>query len=51
VLVVADSSKIGQAAFARICPIAQVDELITDRGAKPTALRALRETGMTVETV
>jgi DeoR family transcriptional regulator of aga operon len=51
VLVVADSSKIGQVAFARICPAAQVDQLITDRGAKPAALRALREAGMTVETV
>ena len=35
VIVVADSSKIGQVAFARICPLAEVDELITDTGADP----------------
>ena len=33
VVVVADSSKIGKVAFARICELAQVGELITDRGA------------------
>ena len=33
VVVVADSSKIGHVAFARICPVERVDELITDRAA------------------
>ncbi len=32
VVVVADSSKIGRIAFARICSLDQVDELITDEG-------------------
>jgi DeoR family transcriptional regulator, aga operon transcriptional repressor len=51
VVVVADSSKIGRAAFARICGIALVHELITDRAADERALRALRDAGVSVETV
>jgi DeoR family transcriptional regulator of aga operon len=51
VIVVADSSKIGNIAFAQICPVARIDALITDRGANARALRALRDAGVTVETV
>jgi DeoR family transcriptional regulator of aga operon len=51
VVVVADSSKIGRAAFARICDIRLVHELITDRGADKGSLRALREAGVAVDTV
>jgi DeoR family transcriptional regulator of aga operon len=51
VVVVADASKIGASAFARICPIEDVDELITDRGAGVRALHAIREAGVRVETV
>jgi DeoR family transcriptional regulator of aga operon len=51
VVVVADSSKIGRSAFARICDIELVHQLITDRGADARALRALREAGLPVETV
>ena len=51
VTVVADSSKIGKVAFARICQLAQVDELITDDGADDGALVALRDAGVTVTTV
>jgi DeoR family transcriptional regulator of aga operon len=51
VVVVADSSKIGRAAFARICDIGLVHELITDRGADRRALRSLRDAGVVVETV
>jgi DeoR family transcriptional regulator of aga operon len=51
VVVVADSSKIGRAAFARICDIGLVHELITDRGADRRALRGLRDAGVVVETV
>ena len=46
VVVVADSSKIGLVAFARICPVERVDELITDRGADARALRAIRQAGV-----
>jgi DeoR family transcriptional regulator of aga operon len=51
VVVVADSSKIGQVAFAQICPIGRVHELITDRGGDVRALRALRDAGVEVEVV
>ncbi len=51
VIVVADSSKLGRAAFARICPIESVDALITDRSANVRALRELREAGLSVTAV
>jgi DeoR family transcriptional regulator of aga operon len=51
VVVVADSSKIGRAAFARICEVERVDELITDQGGDPAALRAIRDAGVDVVTV
>ena len=51
VIVVADSSKIDRVAFARICPLAEVDELITDAGADSAALAALRDAGVEVTTV
>ena len=35
VVVVADSSKLDRAAFAQICPLAEIDELITDADAAP----------------
>jgi DeoR family transcriptional regulator of aga operon len=51
VIVVADSSKIGRTAFARICPIERVHELITDAAADAGALDAIREAGVLVTTV
>jgi len=51
VVVVADSSKVGAAAFVRICPVERVDELITDPGANIRALRALRDAGLEVTVV
>jgi DeoR family transcriptional regulator of aga operon len=50
-VVVADSSKIGRTAFARICAIDRVHELITDAGADAGAVDAIREAGVTVTTV
>jgi DeoR family transcriptional regulator, aga operon transcriptional repressor len=50
-LVVADSSKIGQAAFARICGADRVDELVTDSVADSAELDELRESGLVVTTV
>ena len=50
-VLVADSSKIGKITFARICPVGDIDELITDDGADPAAVRALREIGMQVTLV
>ena len=51
VTVVADSSKIGNVAFARICEIDRVDELITDNRADASAVAAIEETGVDVTTV
>jgi DeoR family transcriptional regulator, aga operon transcriptional repressor len=51
VVVVADSSKIGRVAFARICGLDQVDELITDESADAPAVTALEQTGVQVTRV
>ena len=51
VVVVTDSTKVGTLAFARICAIDRVHELITDDGAPMLALRALADAGVAVETV
>ena len=40
---VADGSKLGKVAFARICELDEVDELITDAAADPARLDELRE--------
>ena len=51
VVAVADSSKLGLVAFARICPVTALDELITDVAAEPGAVTSLREAGVTVTVV
>jgi DeoR family transcriptional regulator of aga operon len=51
VVVVADSSKIGRAAFARICSIDRVHALITDTAADPDMLRTLTDAGVQVTAV
>lgn len=51
VIVVADSSKIGAVAFARICELSDVDELITDTGADPDVLRTIAEADVEVTAV
>ena len=48
VVVVADSSKLGRVAFAQICPLDAVDELITDEGAPAGTIRELTEAGVAV---
>jgi DeoR family transcriptional regulator of aga operon len=48
VIVVADGSKVGHMAFARICPITEMNELITDDSADAAELERLREAGITV---
>jgi DeoR family transcriptional regulator, aga operon transcriptional repressor len=50
VIVVTDGSKLGAVAFARICAISAVDELIT-AGADPAAVAILREVGLAVTQV
>jgi DeoR family transcriptional regulator of aga operon len=51
VVIVADSSKIGRVAFARICELGEVSELITDRAADPAILAGLTDVGVRVTTV
>lgn len=51
VIVVADGSKIGKIAFARICELSDVTELITDSGADPEKVAALQDRGLQVTTV
>lgn len=48
VLIVADGSKIGRVAFAKLCNIDEIDELITDPSAEGPELKKLREAGLTV---
>jgi DeoR/GlpR family transcriptional regulator of sugar metabolism len=38
VMIVADSSKLGQRAFARVCGLDEIDVIVTDRDASPAAL-------------
>lgn len=47
-VVLADSSKLGRVAFARICPLERVDVLVTDSGAEESALDWIRDAGAEV---
>ncbi|MEU0724117.1 DeoR/GlpR family DNA-binding transcription regulator [Streptomyces sp. NPDC006140] len=51
VVVAADSSKLGQRAFARICAVEAVDTLVTDAAADAATLRRFEEAGLRVVTV
>src|SRR5919197_2919574 len=51
VVVVADSSKLGRIAFARICGLDQVDELISDLDADPDAIATIERAGVEVTLV
>lgn len=46
VIVAADSSKLGHAALAVVCRLAQVDLVVTDSGAPASALEQLRSAGI-----
>jgi DeoR family transcriptional regulator, aga operon transcriptional repressor len=48
VVIIADSSKLGGHAFARICPIERVDTLVTDSGAEPAQMAAFEAAGVHV---
>lgn len=51
VVVVTDSSKLGARAFAKICDLSQVDEIVTDSGAPGSVRSALRAAGVQVHIV
>lgn len=46
VIVVCDASKIGRAAFAKICPISEVDEIVTSIGVPPRLESEFRDAGV-----
>jgi DeoR family transcriptional regulator, aga operon transcriptional repressor len=48
IVVVADSTKLGQQAFARVCDIGDVDVIITDRAAPDETVHALEDAGVRV---
>ena len=48
VVVVADSSKIGHRAFARLCPLESVNVLVTDTDASPELTRGFVDAGIEV---
>lgn len=50
VVVVTDSSKMGQRAFARICGLDRIDVLVTDTGLAPDMAARLAESGIEVIT-
>jgi DeoR family transcriptional regulator of aga operon len=51
VVVAADSSKLGLHAFARICPVSAVHQLITDADADPELVKAFEAEGVEVQAV
>jgi DeoR family transcriptional regulator, aga operon transcriptional repressor len=51
VIVVADSSKLGKHAFAQICPVSALHQLITDADADPGLVKAFEAEGLSVESV
>lgn len=50
VMIVADSSKLGQRAFARVAAIEEISVVVTDRDAAPDTLAAFAERGIRVVT-
>jgi DeoR family transcriptional regulator of aga operon len=48
VVIIADSSKLGGHAFARICPIDRVETLVTDMGADPEVTAGFEAAGVKV---
>jgi DeoR family transcriptional regulator of aga operon len=50
VVVIADSSKLGGHAFARICPITKVETLVTDSGATAETVEQFHAAGVHVIT-
>ena len=48
IVVVADSSKVGRRAFARICAASEIDVLVTDAGLADDAAARFAEVGVTV---
>jgi DeoR family transcriptional regulator, aga operon transcriptional repressor len=50
VMIVADASKLGQRAFARVCAADEIDVIVTDQDAEPALLAAFAERSIRVVT-
>jgi DeoR family transcriptional regulator, aga operon transcriptional repressor len=50
VMIVADRSKLGERAFARVCALDEIDVIVTDQNAAPATLAAFTERGIRVVT-
>jgi DeoR family transcriptional regulator, aga operon transcriptional repressor len=50
-VVCADSSKLGQVALAHVCPLEEIDVLLTDEAADPQLVAEFEETGLEVRRV
>jgi DeoR family transcriptional regulator, aga operon transcriptional repressor len=50
VMIVADSSKLDQRAFALVCAVDEIDVIVTDREANPDALAGFTERGIRIVT-
>jgi DeoR family transcriptional regulator of aga operon len=48
VVIIADSSKLGGHAFARICPVERIETLVTDSTADPKLVDGFRDAGLNV---
>jgi DeoR family transcriptional regulator of aga operon len=48
VVIVADSSKVGRRAFARICTAREIDVLVTDAGITEDDVARLKDAGVDV---
>ncbi|MEV6969067.1 DeoR/GlpR family DNA-binding transcription regulator [Hamadaea sp. NPDC051192] len=48
VVIIADSSKLGGHAFARICSVDRIETLVTDSSANPDLIEGFRHAGLTV---
>jgi DeoR family transcriptional regulator of aga operon len=48
VVVIADASKLGKHAFARVCPVEKVHTLVTDANALDTDIAPFRAAGLEV---
>ena len=46
IVLLADSSKLALSSGAIVCPVSRIDLLITDAGADPAHIAALREAGL-----
>ncbi|NUT50731.1 MAG: DeoR/GlpR transcriptional regulator [Saccharothrix sp.] len=51
VVAAVDSSKFGRTAFGRVCPVGEVDVLVTDSGAPEDEVARIREAGVDVRIV